>query len=61
MSHDQRTNRTPSQDAQGRWYELLSPTQVLTNDDAVDDGEQSIQVCVFCRHCYDVYSLNFLL
>ncbi|CAF2806253.1 unnamed protein product [Rotaria sp. Silwood2] len=24
------TLKTPSQDAQGRWYELLSPTQVLT-------------------------------
>ncbi|CAF2717694.1 unnamed protein product [Rotaria sp. Silwood2] len=24
------TSKTPSQDAQGRWYELLSPTQVLT-------------------------------
>ncbi|CAF3283703.1 unnamed protein product, partial [Rotaria sp. Silwood2] len=22
--------KTPSQDVQGRWYELLSPTQVLT-------------------------------
>lgn len=27
------TSKTPSQDAQGRWYELLSPTQVLTGED----------------------------
>ncbi|CAF2794300.1 unnamed protein product [Rotaria sp. Silwood2] len=26
----EKTTKTPSQDGQGRWYELLSPTQVLT-------------------------------
>lgn len=26
------TNKMSSQDAQGRWYELLSPSQVLTGE-----------------------------
>lgn len=37
MNSDHRkdsTVRTPSQDAQGRWYELLSPTQVLTRQES---------------------------
>ena len=29
-NNNQETIKTPSQDAQGRWQELLSPTQVLT-------------------------------
>ena len=35
-------NKTPSQDAQGRWYELLSPTQVLTGEDQPQLTESSI-------------------
>ena len=27
--------KTPSQDGQGRWYELLSPTQVLTGQESI--------------------------
>ncbi|CAF3440752.1 unnamed protein product, partial [Rotaria sp. Silwood2] len=27
--------KTPSQDAQGRWYDLLSPTQVLTGQEQI--------------------------
>ena len=53
MSNDMATNQTPSQDAQGRWYELLSPTQVLTNDDDNDD-EQSIQVRVLRHSCHRI-------
>ncbi|CAF2793051.1 unnamed protein product [Rotaria sp. Silwood2] len=34
-------SKTPSQDAQGRWYELLSPTQVLTGQEPSHMGEQS--------------------
>ncbi|CAF3414708.1 unnamed protein product [Rotaria socialis] len=29
-NHNKETIQTPSQDAQGRWYDLLSPTQILT-------------------------------
>ena len=32
MADDTGSTKTPSQYAQGRWYELLSPTQVLTSD-----------------------------
>ncbi|CAF4772269.1 unnamed protein product, partial [Rotaria sp. Silwood2] len=34
------TIKTPSQDAQGRWYELLSPTQVLTGQQQQQEPEQ---------------------
>ena len=27
--------KTPSQDGQGRWYELFSPTQVLTGQESI--------------------------
>jgi hypothetical protein len=33
------TSKTPSQDAQGHWYALLSPTQVLTGEEK-SDGNQ---------------------
>ncbi|CAF3379014.1 unnamed protein product [Rotaria sp. Silwood2] len=32
--------KTPSQDAQGHWYELLSPTQVLTGQQQQQEPEQ---------------------
>ncbi|CAF4632549.1 unnamed protein product [Rotaria sp. Silwood2] len=39
------TSKTPSQDGQGRWYELLSPTQVLTGQQQQEThmGEQPIK------------------
>ncbi|CAF4444022.1 unnamed protein product [Rotaria sp. Silwood2] len=40
------TSKTPSQDGQGRWYELLSPTQVLTGQQQQQEahmGEQPIK------------------
>ena len=33
IDKNQETSKTPSQDGQGRWYELLSPTQVLTGQE----------------------------
>lgn len=46
MNNDMTKHQTPSQDAQGRWYELLSPTQVLTDDGDQNDQDEgrSIQV-----------------
>ncbi|CAF1484697.1 unnamed protein product, partial [Rotaria sordida] len=32
--------KTPSQDAQGRWYETLSPTQVLTGQQQQQQQQQ---------------------
>ena len=33
------TSKTPSQDAQGHWYALLSPTQVLTGEEKSDGNK----------------------
>ena len=44
--------KTPSQDAQGCWYELLSPTQVLTGQEQHLQGnnqEQQEQKKKKCR------------
>ena len=40
---DETAKKTPSQDAQGRWHELLSPTQVLT-DENQDVQKSTVQV-----------------
>ncbi|CAF4271700.1 unnamed protein product, partial [Rotaria sordida] len=35
--------KTPSQDAQGRWYETLSPTQVLTDQQQQQQQQQPVK------------------
>ena len=35
IDNNKETIKTSSQDAQDRWYELLSPTQVLTGQEQI--------------------------
>ena len=39
----EKTTKTPSQDGQGRWYELLSPTQVLTGDEDPNQHQGALE------------------
>ena len=50
---DETAKKTPDQDAQGRWHELLSPTQVLTDENVEPPAEQNREVqsqpCKLCQ------------
>ena len=59
---------TPIQDAQGRWYELLSPTQVLTGDNEIKSpsrknkgyDDREVEACIMKASLKRAWSTAFL-